>query len=716
MRTPRSQRAFFRSGTLSTRARPLAHALSRLLVPAAVTLCGAARPAAAAVPKTVLNGAQPRPFYVFAHNPNRVDWTEKSIKAGANALEPDVNAFAPSCWFPQAPLMVAHGLDCSDAPAAYDDDPTLPTLDAYLQGLHDLAVKYPKLALVVFDIKDDAANDPDRGLELVSGVRSILNTGGVNLWVVYSVGKLETVAIFRDLLGKLLPNEGVQIDAEDTPGAVVDYFQKHGQPNRIGYSDGTLGPGLFITQAIDEGAGRRASRGVPNAIPYVYTLNTQAAVEFYESSGADGIIPDNWGIGEPDYDDITWAVDNLKANHPELRMAARSDNPFQPALESYALQIRTADVDGAGTDAHLTFELHGCKGSATITIDTDHYDGYQGSGRMEQGKTDWVTIPSKDLGELTSITVSADDSGNGPDWEFVDIRVSSARYIGDDTDGQHEYMAVPPGKLPGGKSFPLTLTPKFELPATELSCGPVTQSNAPGLCGAYVDYGQTAWNLCDDATIVQSIPSGSWFPVGTQTVSAQAVTDDPAIPDSQFCLFPVTVIDAEAPTIVCPMPWSVDATSPFGAIASYTLISNDNCGVVSTTCSLPLGSYIPNGDHYLVCDVTDAAQNQAGCDTTVHVRDADEQIISLAQWALDAPKDGVREELVKKLGDIYEHSHSDDLREQQKACDELDQLIKWVENHEGRGFTAEQVADVVLRLEHIEGALGCSLGPAVSGQ
>lgn len=687
-----------------------------MLIPVSVLLCGAARPAAAAVPKTVLNGAQPRPFYVFAHNPNRVDWTEKSIKAGANALEPDVNAFGPSCWFPQAPLMVAHGLDCSDAPAAYDDDPNLPTLEAYLQGVHDLAVKYPKLSLVVFDIKDDAANDPERGLELISAVRTILNTGGVNLWVVYSVGKLTNVAIFRDLLGNLLPNEGVQIDAEDTPGAVVSYFQKHGQPDRIGYSDGTLGPGLFITQAIDEGAGRRASRGVPNAIPYVYTLNTQAAVEFYESSGADGLIPDNWGVGEPDYDDITWAVDNLKQHHTELRMAERGDNPFKPALESYALKIRTADVDNAGTDANLTFELHGCKGTATITIDTDTYDGYQGSGRMEQGKTDWVTIPSKDLGGLTSITVSSDDHGNSPGWEFIDIKVSSARYIGDDTDGLHEYAAVPPGKLAENGTFPLALTPNFELPATELSCGPVTQNNAPGLCGAYVDYGQTASNACDDATIVQSIPSGSWFPVGTQSVSAQAVSANPEIPNSQFCLFPVTVVDAEAPIVVCPMPWAVDATSPFGAIASYALGASDNCGVVSTTCNLPLGSWIPNGDHDLVCQVADAAQNQAGCNTTVHVRDADEQLISLAEWALDGPKDGVREELVRKLGEIYEDSHSDNLREQRQACDELDLLIKWVQNHEGRGFTAAQVKDVVLRLEHIDGALGCDITPGVSGQ
>ena len=37
-----------------------------------------------------LNGAHPRPFYVFAHNPNTLWQVEADVSAGANALEPDI--------------------------------------------------------------------------------------------------------------------------------------------------------------------------------------------------------------------------------------------------------------------------------------------------------------------------------------------------------------------------------------------------------------------------------------------------------------------------------------------------------------------------------------------------------------------------------------------------------------------------------------------------
>jgi PLAT/LH2 domain len=48
---------------------------------------------------------------------------------------------------------------------------------------------------------------------------------------------------------------------------------------------------------------------------------------------------------------------------------------------------------------------------------------------MEAGQTDWVTIPSKDLGMLKSITIHNDGSGLGPEWKLHDITVYSARWL-----------------------------------------------------------------------------------------------------------------------------------------------------------------------------------------------------------------------------------------------------------------------------------------------
>jgi hypothetical protein len=48
--------------------------------------------------------------------------------------------------------------------------------------------------------------------------------------------------------------------------------------------------------------------------------------------------------------------------------------------------------------------------------------------RIEAGKTNFVTFHSPDLGEISSITIVKDNTGNGPDWFLDWIEVHSARY------------------------------------------------------------------------------------------------------------------------------------------------------------------------------------------------------------------------------------------------------------------------------------------------
>src|SRR5437667_12264839 len=47
-------------------------------------------PAALASPFVPLNGAQSRPFYVIAHNPNTLEAVTNALKNGCNALERDI--------------------------------------------------------------------------------------------------------------------------------------------------------------------------------------------------------------------------------------------------------------------------------------------------------------------------------------------------------------------------------------------------------------------------------------------------------------------------------------------------------------------------------------------------------------------------------------------------------------------------------------------------
>jgi hypothetical protein len=66
--------------------------------------------------------------------------------------------------------------------------------------------------------------------------------------------------------------------------------------------------------------------------------------------------------------------------------------------------------------------LTGSAGSATKTVNT------QLIKRMEQNRWNWVTIASRNLGTLQSMTVQRDSQGNGPDWFLDRIEVRSARF------------------------------------------------------------------------------------------------------------------------------------------------------------------------------------------------------------------------------------------------------------------------------------------------
>lgn len=150
----------------------------------------------------------------------------------------------------------------------------------------------------------------------------------------------------------------------------------------------------------------------------------------FVDSGVDGIIPG----------DMRELADIVNGRS-DVRLATRDDNPFVTSNEAYELKIKTGD---GGTDANITFVLKGALGTAAITVDTDS------AGRMEAGATNFVTIPSKDLGALRSITVKNDGSGNRPEWSLKNISVYSGKWLR--PDSLYHYNATLNGVVPGGSS------------------------------------------------------------------------------------------------------------------------------------------------------------------------------------------------------------------------------------------------------------------------
>jgi hypothetical protein len=172
-----------------------------------------------------------------------------------------------------------------------------------------------------------------------------------------------------------------------------------------------------------------------------------------------------------------------------------------------------------------------------------------------------------------------------------------------------------------GNSSSVTFTVTVE-DTTPPAIGSVTNLGleATGATGAIVTY--TAPTATD--TVAGSVPvtctpaSGSTFPLGTTTVTCSA-TDGT---NSASKTFDVTIKDTTAPALVMPSAVTVEATSPSGAVATFSGSANDLVnGSLPLTCTPPSGSTFALGGNTVTCTAVDAAGNSASDTFTVTVVD-----------------------------------------------------------------------------------------------
>lgn len=133
-----------------------------------------------------------------------------------------------------------------------------------------------------------------------------------------------------------------------------------------------------------------------------------------------------------------------------------------------------------------------------------------------------------------------------------------------------------------------------------ISCpADIVTSNDEGMCGAAVTFQPTVSQGCGD--VVCTPPSGSFFPVGTTTVNAQA-TAGPS------CTFTVTVKDAEPPVMTLAAPislWPVNHKFVTVTVAQMIAGMNDNCDALTTA------------DVYIVSAASDEAVTGGGSGGTM---------------------------------------------------------------------------------------------------
>src|SRR5690606_40613768 len=116
----------------------------------------------------------------------------------------------------------------------------------------------------------------------------------------------------------------------------------------------------------------------------------------------------------------------------------------------------------------------------------------------------------------------------------------------------------------------------------------INQTADAGACGAIVTFAATATDNCGVASITYSQNSGSFFPVGTTTVTATATDIHGNV---SACSFDVIITDDVNPVITCPADINQTADAgDCGARAKDRAVGTDSCRIASLTYSHAPGS------------------------------------------------------------------------------------------------------------------------------
>src|SRR6185503_10399280 len=108
--------------------------------------------------------------------------------------------------------------------------------------------------------------------------------------------------------------------------------------------------------------------------------------------------------------------------------------------------------------------------------------------------------------------------------------------------------------------------------------------------------------------------SGSFFPVGTTTVTCTETGVPSGPTGGASCSFTVTVTDDQPPTITCPANVTVsNDPNQCGAVVNYPAPTiTDNCpGAFTATCVPASGSFFPVGTTTVTCTVDGFANGAA---------------------------------------------------------------------------------------------------------
>ncbi|MFI5520543.1 PLAT/LH2 domain-containing protein [Streptomyces platensis] len=104
--------------------------------------------------------------------------------------------------------------------------------------------------------------------------------------------------------------------------------------------------------------------------------------------------------------------------------SGRQNTPSNPldkgigvaAHRQYRVAVYTGKREDAGTDANVYLTIYGTRGSVGHKLDNSE-------DNFERGKTDRFTLGLRDVGRVTSITISHNNKGDKPGWYLKKVTI-----------------------------------------------------------------------------------------------------------------------------------------------------------------------------------------------------------------------------------------------------------------------------------------------------
>ena len=251
-----------------------------------------------------------------------------------------------------------------------------------------------------------------------------------------------------------------------------------------------------------------------------------------------------------------------------------------------------------------------------------------------------------------------------------------------------------------------TPTPGDSFPPTLLLPSNIT-AEATGAAGVIVTYSASATDNVDPNPVVICSPSSSsTFPLGTTTVHCTA-TD--ASSNSASGSFSVTVVDTTPPVLALPPNVITDATSPQGAVVSFSASATDTVDPHPTVNCAPLsGSTFAIGTTTVQCAATDAGHNSSQGSFTATVNGASGQtanLIMLVQGFNLAQ--GITNSLDTKLQNVLDAFNATNAGNRANACNQITAFINSVMAQSGKQLTIAQANQLIAKANQIRAVQGC---------